>query len=116
MADKDEKFGWTMSREVYPLHLGESQLLNRGSSWTAVSLSNVVEFAKIQNASLPDWVLNWRDYSYEKQVEVYSKEVCHEFNFFLKRNDPKFFESVVQPFLKSKIIKTFIDHYLLEEP
>jgi hypothetical protein len=51
----------------------------------------VVEYAKIQGVTLPDWLTAWRNYSPEKKLETSDKEVCHELNFFIYRNDPSFF-------------------------
>lgn len=65
--------------------------------------------------SLPEWILSWRSYSLEKKLEVYDKEICHELNFFIYRNDPKFFNEVVKPFLRNKLRKTFVDFYLLDD-
>ena len=45
----------------------------------------------------------------------YSKYICHEFNLFLKKHDPAFFESVVKPLLRCKMEKDIVDFYLLKE-
>lgn len=50
----------------------------------------------------------------EKQAK-YSEFASHELSFFLSRKDPAFFKRVVQPYLRSKKDKTFMDHYLLED-
>lgn len=39
--------------------------------------------------------------------------MCHEFNLYLRRRDPEYFDAVVKPFLQYKMEKQFIDHYLL---
>jgi hypothetical protein len=49
----------------------------------------------------------------EEKREKYSKYACHELNYFLYRKDPGFFETVVQPYLRNKKDKTFMDHFLL---
>lgn len=92
LANENTKTGWTMSREIYQIRAGEQKEISRSSTWTTVALSNIVEYAKIQGVSLPEWITGWRNYSAEKKLEVYDKETCHELNFFLYRNDPKFFE------------------------
>ena len=66
-----------MSREVYQIQKGEKMKINRDSKWCAVSLQNVVNFAKLKTVSLEDWVLNWNSYSQEKKLETYNKKVCH---------------------------------------
>ncbi|KAI9251201.1 hypothetical protein BY458DRAFT_20638 [Sporodiniella umbellata] len=58
---------------------------------------------------------NWSDLSFKKKKEAYSELVCHEMNFWLKKKDNEFFKLVVFPGIKSKIRKSFMDLYLLEE-
>ena len=65
--------------------------------------------------TLPEWITSWRSYSPEKKLSVYDKEICHELNFFIYRNDPEFFNAVVKPFLRNKLRKTFVDFYLLDD-
>jgi hypothetical protein len=36
-------------------------------------------------------------------------------NIYLKRNDPIFFEKIVKPFIRNKIVKTFVDYYLTDD-
>jgi hypothetical protein len=50
----------------------------------------------------------------EKQA-LYSKFACHELSFFLYQKDPEFFKTTIQPYLKNKKDKTFLDHWLLED-
>ena len=45
----------------------------------------------------------------------FSGFTCHELHLFLKKHDPDYFREVVQPFVASKMEKTFIDHYILED-
>ena len=59
--------------------------------------------------------MNWKNYSNEKKLKTYDTEYCHELNAYLKENDPEFFKNVVQPFIKNKIVKTFVDFCLLED-
>jgi hypothetical protein len=44
----------------------------------------------------------------------YSEFSCHEFNYFIYKKDITFFKRVISPYLKNKLIKTFLDEYLLE--
>jgi hypothetical protein len=39
---------------------------------------------------------------------------CHELNFYIKRQDNVYFESVVRKFLSCKMEKSFFDLYLLD--
>ncbi len=66
-----------MSRECYPVQKGETLKINRNSQWTAVSLSNILNFANIKGAKVDDWALSWKNYSRERKVKIYDKEYCH---------------------------------------
>ena len=65
---------------------------------------NLVKFA---------FVLKWPGLKEEEKRAKYSEFACHELNFFLSRKDPPFFQQVVQPYLRNKKDKTFMDDYLL---
>ena len=62
-----------------------------------------------------EFILTWLDQADEKKQELYSKNACHELNFFLLKKDPKFFNKVVLPHLHNKRDKTFLDHWLLKD-
>jgi hypothetical protein len=59
------------------------------------------------------FVTGWPDLKPEEKRAKYSKYACHELNYFLYRKDPQFFREVVQPYLKNKKDKQFLDHFLL---
>jgi len=59
------------------------------------------------------FVQNWPNLPSEEQHTLYSKYACHELNFYLAHQDPRFFETVIQPYLANKKDKTFLDHWLL---
>lgn len=59
------------------------------------------------------FILDWPKMKEEEKREKYSKYACHELNFFLYRKDPAFFEKVVQPYLRNKKDKTFLDEFLI---
>jgi hypothetical protein len=59
------------------------------------------------------WVLEWPKLKDEEKRAKYSEFACHELSFFLSRKDPEFFTAVVQPYLRNKKDKTFMDEYLL---
>jgi hypothetical protein len=59
------------------------------------------------------WVVQWPKLSDEEKRAKYSEFACHELNFFLSRKDPAFFQKVVQPYLRNKKDRTFMDDYLL---
>ena len=59
------------------------------------------------------WILQWPKLSAEEKRAKYSEFACHELHFFLSRKDPAFFAEVIQPYLRNKKDKTFMDEYLL---
>ncbi len=59
------------------------------------------------------FLLQWPEMAEERKRELYSKYASHELSFFLARRDPEFFDQVIQPYLKNKRDKTFMDHYLI---
>jgi transcription termination factor NusB len=61
------------------------------------------------------FLLDWPKLKDAEKREKYSKYACHELNFFLLRRDPEFFKKVVQPYLKNKKDKTYLDHWLIED-
>ena len=69
------------------------------------------------NANLAEFnfITRWPSLKVEEKREKYSKYASHELSFFLFKKDPEFFKSVVQPYLKNKKDKTFLDHFLLED-
>jgi hypothetical protein len=58
------------------------------------------------------FILGWPELKDEKKRELYSKYACHELNYFLMRKDPDFFTKTIQPYLRNKKDKTFMDHWL----
>ena len=59
------------------------------------------------------WLLKWPALKDEEKRAKVSEFACHELNFFLSRKDPAFFTAVVQPHLRNKKDKTFMDDYLI---
>ncbi len=55
----------------------------------------------------------WNTLSEDEKKRVYSELACHELHWFLARKDPKFFKSVVVPYLENKSSKQFLDEYFL---
>lgn len=66
-----------------------------------------------ENFSSFGFLGSWNTLEEAKKRELYSEYACHELNFFLSQKDVAFFEKVVQPYLKNKKDKTFLDHYLI---
>ncbi|HVJ93240.1 MAG TPA: hypothetical protein VM580_25740, partial [Labilithrix sp.] len=69
------------------------------------------------NGELRDFafVTEWSSLDDQARRLYYSKYACHELHLFLWRKDPRFFESIVVPYLAHKRDKTFIDRFLLGE-
>jgi hypothetical protein len=61
------------------------------------------------------WLFNWPNFDSEMKNKKYSKFMCNELNFFLYFKDEKYFNSTIKPTISSKIEKTLIDYFLLEE-
>jgi hypothetical protein len=59
------------------------------------------------------WILEWPKLNDADKRAKYSEFACHELHVFLSRKDPEFFAKVVEPYLRNKKDKTFIDEYLL---
>ncbi|KAG0091197.1 hypothetical protein BGZ92_001279 [Podila epicladia] len=62
------------------------------------------------------FIVDWPRLSPEAKKDKYSKWNCHELNLFLYKKDKEFFDAAVAPFLKNKLIKSFMDEYLIESP
>lgn len=136
LAEKDMKFldlrldkealpadkHFTERKQISALRPGEQLVVQDiGSSRVEVydSLDKVYRLymALGNNATLAEFnfILQWPKLTDAQKREKYSQYACHELNFFLSRKDPAFFEKVVQPYLKNKKDKTFMDRYLLGE-
>ena len=59
------------------------------------------------------FVANWPGLDAKEQRRLYAKYACHELSFFLYHKDPAFFQAVIEPYLKNKKDKTFMDHWLI---
>lgn len=59
------------------------------------------------------FVTDWPNLKPAEQKEKFSKYACHELNIFLYKKDPKFFQTVILPYLKNKKDRTFMDHWLI---
>ena len=59
------------------------------------------------------WILQWPTLKDEEKHAKYSEFACHELNLFLSRKDPAFFAAVVQPHLRNRKDKTFLNDFLI---
>ncbi|KAL4487468.1 hypothetical protein ABPG72_006988 [Tetrahymena utriculariae] len=55
----------------------------------------------------------WITFTDRQKLDKYNEFASHELNLFLYFKDNNFFKAVVEPFLKNKIQKSFIDYFLL---
>ena len=115
----DLKKHFTQQRNVTLLNAGDSLTIDdlRASEMETYETLRAVHGTMFgvnaeENFSEFSFVLNWNTLPAERKKELYSDYASHELNFFLYRKDPKFFETVIQPYLKNKRDKTFMDHYL----
>ncbi|KAF9174046.1 hypothetical protein BGX21_000836 [Mortierella sp. AD011] len=58
-------------------------------------------------------VVDWHNLSSPSKRERLSKLASHELHLFLYKKDRPFFDAVVAPFLKNKLMKSFMDDYLI---
>ncbi|HEX7900588.1 MAG TPA: hypothetical protein VF950_22680 [Planctomycetota bacterium] len=60
-----------------------------------------------------EFVTRWPSLSDAEKKAKYSEFACHELHFFLSKKDPAFFKTAIQPYLRNKKDKTFMDRCLL---
>ncbi|KAG0364889.1 hypothetical protein BGZ54_007046, partial [Gamsiella multidivaricata] len=66
-----------------------------------------------QNLRKFGFIVDWHRFSKAVKDEKYSKWNCHELNLFLYKKDKPYFDEVVAPFIKNKLVKSFMDDYLI---
>ncbi|KAF9986003.1 hypothetical protein BGZ75_002301 [Mortierella antarctica] len=59
------------------------------------------------------FIVDWHRLSPSAKNDRFSKWNCHELNLFLYKKDRKYFDAVVVPFIKNKLVKSFMDDYLI---
>ncbi|KAF9984495.1 hypothetical protein BGZ65_000276, partial [Modicella reniformis] len=62
------------------------------------------------------FITDWHRLSSDAKKDKFSKWNCHELNLFLYKKDRDFFDTTVASFLKNKVMKSFIDDYLIGAP
>ncbi len=60
-----------------------------------------------------EFITRWNKLPEAEKRAKYGEFACHELHLFLSRKDPDFFKSCVQPYLRNKKDKTFLDRSLL---
>lgn len=62
-----------------------------------------------------EFLTSWEGKSDEEKRALYGRYASHELDFFLHEKDPAFFKAVVEPNLRNKRFKQFVDKWLLGE-
>ncbi|ORX45405.1 hypothetical protein BCR36DRAFT_333217 [Piromyces finnis] len=116
---------YTEKRETATIASGESFeiLASSGTKITTVeSIAKVLSLASIINPSITNTIkefssilTKWDSFTFKEKSQKYSSHICNEINVFIYFKDKEFFNQVIMPFLKSKLIKCFIDKWLLHE-
>ncbi|HZE96631.1 MAG TPA: hypothetical protein VE981_06380 [Planctomycetota bacterium] len=60
-----------------------------------------------------EFITRWPKLGDDERKSKYSEFACHELHLFLSRKDPEFFKKVIQPYLRNKKEKTFLDRFLI---
>lgn len=58
---------------------------------------------------------NWSNLTTEQKEKHLSEYSCHELHFFIKKRDLEFFDAAVRPVIQSKLEKSLVDKYLLDD-
>lgn len=112
---------YTQRRNVTLLQTGDTLAIDDLRSSELETYDTVAGvYSTLLGIAPNDWftefgfVTGWPKLEESKKRELYSKYASHELNFFLSKKDPDFFKAAVQPYLRNKKDKTFMDHYLVE--
>ena len=62
-----------------------------------------------------DFIFRWSEMNKEAKEQNLSEYWSHDFNFFLKKKDPEFFDQSVRPILSSKMERSLVDFWLLDQ-
>ena len=58
---------------------------------------------------------NWANLTKQQKDNHLSEYGCHELHFFIKKRDLDYFEAVVRPVIQSKLEKSLVDLYLIDD-
>ncbi len=62
-----------------------------------------------------DFLPRWGALPRAEKLTLYSRHACHELALFIYFKDRPLFDDALRPFLASKLHKTFVDHWLLDD-
>jgi len=60
-------------------------------------------------------VSNWANLTKQQKDNHLSEYGCHELHFFIKKRDLDYFDAVVRPVIQSKLEKSLVDLYLIDD-
>ena len=116
----DPKQHFTEQKQISILGKGKTLVLaditsSKQESYDSLAKVYALYVTLSGNATLREFgfIVKWPTLKDEEKRKLYSKYACHELNFFLFRRDPDFFRKVVQPYLRNKKDKTYLDHWLV---
>ncbi len=99
-----------------PLDLGDAAMTKLRTYDSIHSLLPMMK--QLAGSSEPfnrfDFLGRWPGLSETEKKIRYSESACHELHLFLYMHDRPFFDSVIQPYLRNKTPKQFMDDWLLD--
>lgn len=123
----DETKGLTESRQSQCLFKGESDFIEDIASSEIKLIDDLQKVNEILNEITKyngkqdstwnklSFVNNWANLTRQQKDNHLSEYSCHELHFFLKKRDTEYFDSVVRPVVQSKLEKSIVDKYLLDD-
>ena len=116
----DPAKAFTEKKTVTPLGAGQTLTLADMATSDLETYDSLAAIYSLLATLHPDenfakfaFLLQWPKLEEGEKRAKYSEFACHELNFFLSRKDPAFFEAVVQPYLRNKKDRTFMDEFLI---
>jgi hypothetical protein len=61
------------------------------------------------------FVNNWANLTKQQKDNHLSEYGCHELHFFIKKRDIEYFDAVVRPVIQSKLEKSLVDFFLIDD-
>lgn len=123
----DDTKGLTESRQSQCLFTDESDFIEDIASSEIKLIDDLQkvneilsEIQKYNGKNCATWnklsfVNNWSNLTRQQKDNHLSEYSCHELHFFLKKRDQEYFDSVVRPVIQSKLEKSIVDKYLLDD-
>lgn len=127
----NETKGLTQSRRVQNLQTGEQDHIEDYTSSEIMIVDDLNKVHKIlteignlryaDRSNEDKWkklwnmMRLWPTLNQDRKNFFFSEYYSHEVNYFIKKRDKAYFDSTVKPFLQSKMEKSFVDLYLLDQ-